>query len=105
MCDSHSCSDLLSAFLGKIAPDDSSILMSTLFQDDSSDSEDLADELDDFFASRFETFFYPREITEIILTDEELESSISASGLLAVSDDFDYVPYACMVLRSLLNSK
>ena len=33
-------------FSGKPAADDSSNLVSTLFQDDSSDSGDLADELD-----------------------------------------------------------
>jgi hypothetical protein len=39
----------LGAFLGKTAPNDSPIPLNALFQDDSRDSRDLADELDEFF--------------------------------------------------------
>ena len=40
---------MLGAFFGKSAPDDSSNLLTTRVQDDSSDSGKLADELDEFF--------------------------------------------------------
>jgi hypothetical protein len=41
-------SSLLGAFLGKTAPENPPIPLNSLFPDHSTDSEDSADELDDF---------------------------------------------------------
>ena len=58
--------------------------MNTLFQDDSNDSEDLSDEFSRFLVLND---LNEEEEQKRNLTQDELESSISASDLLAVFDD------------------
>ena len=60
--------------------------MNTLFQDDSNDSEDLSDEFSRFLVLND---LNEEEEQKRNLTQDELESSISASDLLAVFDDYD----------------
>jgi hypothetical protein len=70
--------------MDKSAPNDSPITLNNLFQDDSSDSGDLADGLDQF--SRFivwgDVSQEEKERKQSFIEDDELESSICASTFL-----------------------
>jgi len=80
------------------------IPLNTLFQDDSSDSGgDLADELKVFFHFMAWNALSEeeQEQKQSFIEDGEWESSISASDLLAVFDDFSDTRISNSSIRSL----